>query len=134
MRAVDADELRKHAFTTNQGNGVEIEPIEVVPLAVIDNAQTVESDGRWELEGKRYYCSECGEEAINLESEPDVYGHNYCLTKYCPNCGAKMEHDKNENTFSPWLKERLKDPEFRKVWEKTFGEVIQKDGEENDHN
>ncbi len=44
MRAVDADELRKHAFTINQGNGVELEPIDVVPLAVIDNAQTVEPE------------------------------------------------------------------------------------------
>lgn len=44
MRAVDADELRKHAFTINQGNGVELEPIEVVPLAVIDNADTVEPE------------------------------------------------------------------------------------------
>ena len=46
--------------------------------------------GTWVLNCKRYYCSECGEEAIDLESEPDVYGHNYCLTKCCPNCGANM--------------------------------------------
>lgn len=50
--------------------------------------------GKWELRTikpcERYYCSECGEEAIDLESEPEVYGHNYCLTKFCPNCGADM--------------------------------------------
>ena len=42
MRAVDADELRKHAFTVYQGNGIELEPIEVVPLTEIDNASEVE--------------------------------------------------------------------------------------------
>lgn len=46
--------------------------------------------GKWELHGKRYYCSECGEEAINLESEPDVYSSSYCLTDYCPYCGTDM--------------------------------------------
>ena len=51
--------------------------------------------GKWELHGKRYYCSECGEEAINLESEPDVYSSSYCLTNYCPNCGADMRGEEN---------------------------------------
>ena len=50
----------------------------------------VKRPGEWELRGKKYYCSECGEEAINLESEPDVYSSSYCLTNYCPNCGADM--------------------------------------------
>lgn len=50
----------------------------------------VKRPGEWELRGERYYCSECGEEAINLESEPDIYGYNYCLTKFCPNCGVDM--------------------------------------------
>ena len=46
--------------------------------------------GKWVLNCKRYYCSECGEDAIDLESEPDVFASNYCLTNYCPNCGADM--------------------------------------------
>ena len=50
----------------------------------------VKRPGEWELRGEKYYCSECGEEAINLESEPDVYSSSYCLTNYCPNCGADM--------------------------------------------
>ena len=55
----------------------------------------VKRPGEWELRGERYYCSECGEEAINLESEPDIYGYNYCLTNYCPNCGADMRGKEN---------------------------------------
>ena len=86
------------------------------------------SPGKWELHNKTYYCSECGEEAIDLESEPDVYGSSYCLTDYCPYCGADMRGNKREP--SDYLKERLKDPEFRKVWEKWCSEDIQKDGEE----
>lgn len=55
----------------------------------------VKRPGEWELRGERYYCSECGEEAINLESEPDVYSSSYCLTNYCPNCGADMKGEEN---------------------------------------
>lgn len=55
----------------------------------------VKRPGEWKLRDKKYYCSECGEEAINLESEPDVYGHNYCLTKFCPNCGTDMRGEEN---------------------------------------
>ena len=52
--------------------------------------QNIRPKGKWELHGKTYYCSECGEEAIDLEPEPDVYSSSYCLTDYCPNCGADM--------------------------------------------
>ena len=41
-------------------------------------------------------CSECGKDAIDLESEPDVYEHNYLLTPFCPWCGAKMKNNKEE--------------------------------------
>lgn len=51
--------------------------------------------GKWELRGERCYCSECGEEAINLEFESDVYSSSYCLTNYCPNCGADMRGEEN---------------------------------------
>lgn len=43
MRPIDADELKKHAVEKYQANGVELEPIMMVPLSVINNAQTVES-------------------------------------------------------------------------------------------
>jgi len=49
MRLIDADELKKHQFETYQGNGVELEPIMVVPVACIDNAPTVEERPQAEL-------------------------------------------------------------------------------------
>lgn len=42
MRLGDLDALKKHKFTTQIANGVEIEDIDVVPVAAIDNAPTVE--------------------------------------------------------------------------------------------
>ena len=68
--------------------------IQAIDLAI--KALEEKPQGKWELHGKRYYCSECGEEAINLESEPDVYSSSYCLTNYCPNCGADMRGEINE--------------------------------------
>lgn len=44
-RLIDANELRKHAITVDHCNGVELEPIEVVPLAEIDNAETYNQVG-----------------------------------------------------------------------------------------
>lgn len=38
---ISRSELKKHKFTTQTANGVELVDIEVVPLCVIDNAQTV---------------------------------------------------------------------------------------------
>ena len=55
-----------------------------------DVLNDIRPKGKWELHGKTYYCSECGEEAIDLEPEPDVYSSSYCLTDYCPYCGADM--------------------------------------------
>ena len=57
---------------------------------VEDGLNGIRPQGKWELHGKTYYCSECGEEAIDLEPEPDVYSSSYCLTDYCPYCGADM--------------------------------------------
>lgn len=42
MRLIDADELKKCKFTTQHANGVEIEDIDVVSVASINNAPTVE--------------------------------------------------------------------------------------------
>jgi len=42
MRLINADELKKYQVGAYQGNGVELEPILIVPVSVIDNAPTVE--------------------------------------------------------------------------------------------
>ena len=51
--------------------------------------------GHWIIKGhnlgddyidEKYCCSECGERALAYE-----FGtHPVCLSKFCPNCGAKM--------------------------------------------
>ena len=41
VRPIDANALKKHKFTTQIANGVEIEDIDVVPVSAIDNTPTV---------------------------------------------------------------------------------------------
>ena len=43
-----------------------------------------------EVFADRYFCSVCLNEPII-----DLYGQ-YCLSNYCPNCGAKMDRRKND--------------------------------------
>ena len=45
--------------------------------------------GRWETKGGTCTCSICGNEAIGREE--DHGGFDHLLTRYCPNCSAKME-------------------------------------------
>lgn len=103
MRTIDADALKKYKFTTQIANGVELEDIEVVPVAAIDNAPTVCNDnysmgyqdgvkkvlserptGKWiehydSSDGFTWLtCSRCMFKA---------YEDDY---KFCPNCGADM--------------------------------------------
>ena len=57
-------------------------------------------------------------------------------SNFCPKCGADMRggvdmrNIKKETTFDDYLKEQLKDPEFRKEWEKLCDEDTQKEGAE----
>lgn len=44
----------------------------------------VERRGRWD----NGFCSVCGEEAL---TEWNDTGGEYAFTKFCPNCGAKMD-------------------------------------------
>ena len=62
---------------------------EVSIIALIDNAPTVERpQGTWKWIYKEYdyYCSNCGNNALQLEDYP-------YLSSYCPFCGAKMERE-----------------------------------------
>lgn len=45
-------------------------------------------------------------------------------------CGADVGENKKETTFDDYLKEQLKNPEFRKEWEKLCDEDMQKGGKE----
>lgn len=48
---------------------------------------------------------------------------------YCYFCGQTEHGQIKETTFDEYLKEQLKDPEFRKEWEKLCDEDMQKGGE-----
>ena len=45
--------------------------------------------GRWATKGGTCTCSVCGSAAIDREE--DHGGFDHLLTRYCPNCGAKMD-------------------------------------------
>ena len=48
--------------------------------------------GKWIENGKSFICSECGDFALKVETGCLVNRHyEPYLSKYCPNCGAKME-------------------------------------------
>lgn len=44
--------------------------------------------GRWETKGGTCTCSVCGSAAVGRKE--DHGGFDHLLTRYCPNCGAKM--------------------------------------------
>ena len=78
------------AYSKGRNNGIN------VAIGAIRNEQicpTVDAvevvHGRWEqaryTEAPLYICSQCG--------KPEYKQHNYC-----PNCGAKMDGDGNDNT------------------------------------
>lgn len=98
MRLIDADEIIKETY------GVVIkdmfhmdETVEVISRKDIDNAPTIDAEpvrhGHWIFNPKDAIemmftlpkCSECGAESPN--------GGNYC-----PNCGAKMDEEKENET------------------------------------
>lgn len=108
MRLIDADKIPKVTIqvpgnvTVKVKNGECLEGIADVPYQIIEDAPTIDPEsllprGTWEgtadgyADGELVYdtwtCSECG---YTVETDdPDD------LTKFCPNCGAKMEGGHN---------------------------------------
>ena len=92
MRLIDADELKKCAIPCEIHNGALTDLC--VPLYQIDNASTVERlQGEWVIDavaGISFFrkCSNCNEAAEWLD------GGSQFLSKFCPNCGAKMRGTK----------------------------------------
>ena len=78
------------------------EEFEIVDAPTVDAVEVVH--GRWaaldddyeELEGeeeaKRWGCSACREVV-----EYDDWTHRSYLTRFCPNCGAKMDGERKDN-------------------------------------
>lgn len=65
-------------------------------------------------------CSLCGKATQWHDEDEDG------IPRFCWYCGADMQSDKKETTFDDYLNEQLKDPEFRKEYEKLCDEDKQK--------
>lgn len=78
MRLIDADALERHEADTY--GAIE----DVVYAEDIDNAPTIEAEpvkhGHWETGRLCYECSVCKNGYLGMPK-----------TKFCPNCGAKMD-------------------------------------------
>ena len=106
MRLIDADKLKKCAIPCDIHNGTLTDLC--VPLYQIDNAPTIiwcsetpdclplidlrpRPQGEWIIIDEDHtlsrfkICSNCGKEAEWLD------GGSQFLSKFCPNCGAKMQ-------------------------------------------
>lgn len=102
MRAIDADALIRKLtsvkVTFGSGNGL-VEGGLGIAISEAHNMPTIDPErkkGKWykptgmmppEFTGQ-YRCSECDELALR-----DWKHHKQELTRYCPNCGARMEGD-----------------------------------------
>jgi len=70
--------------------------IEVVGVDAIDALPSVKPQtGHWilldECSNSGYYCSECQKKVVK-----EGWSNTVKKIKYCPNCGARMESEKNE--------------------------------------
>lgn len=86
MKLIDADEILKEKYLESPHYCDY-----VVSVEEIENAPTIEAEpvrhGEWKIccDGYYPYCSVCKEEPIGRK-----------MSKYCPNCGAKMDLEESE--------------------------------------
>ena len=86
MKLIDADEILKEKYLESPHYFDY-----VVSVEEIENAPTIEAEpvrhGEWKIccDGYYPYCSVCKEEPIGRK-----------MSKYCPNCGAKMGLEESE--------------------------------------
>ena len=105
IRLIDANALK--SFTCELCNSISgddpCEPSDCRCMCVIDKMPTVDAKpvvhGRWLYDSGsgKHFCSACDEEALSFKKDT-LYGgdlYEVCLTDYCPNCGAKMDGDRN---------------------------------------
>ena len=95
MRTIDADALKaEFKVPTDWLDSRQVFTHVTGIWTTIDRAPTIESEqkiGHWIIcsDGYYPYCSEC-------KHEPK----SGIMTKYCPNCGAYMKGENNENQNS----------------------------------
>lgn len=96
MRAIDADALipmMKYATTDSE---IGVFPIKIGfndIEKVINEQPTIEPErkkGRWIQYGDEFCCSECGGWAYMDECDEGIKTHQ---SKFCPECGARMEEN-----------------------------------------
>lgn len=71
----------------------------VVPTEVVRNlppVQPIRPKGKWIFKNGKYRCNVCEEKAIYRYSGSLSITQTEILTKFCPNCGAKMESEVEE--------------------------------------
>lgn len=83
MRLIDADKLKAAIIYDNKIHcGIVFQNV----ILHLNNAKTIDAEpvrhGKWEIccDGYYPYCSVCKEEPIGRK-----------MSKYCPNCGTKMD-------------------------------------------
>ena len=100
MRLIDADELRKKFYNYTTESGIHV-ALDRYAVSCVDNAPTVSPDmaqvlayecgkaerkrGMWHYCDTMYYCDSCG-------------SGFYEMSAFCPNCGADMRGEANEDT------------------------------------
>ena len=93
MRLVDADKLRKDVLDLpNCYNGFSDTYDKAMIVDLVDEQPTVDhvKHGHWIMKPNGYgTCSNCHTCSL------DIMGGVDC--NYCPNCGAKMDEEVNEN-------------------------------------
>jgi len=99
-RLIDADalivEIKTCLWDWESVNGIMAKTVLNQTITDIGNMPTIDAvpvkHGKWvvvpdEVFADSYFCSVCRNEPI-----VDLYGE-YCLSNYCPNCGAKMDKE-----------------------------------------
>lgn len=91
MRLIDADALLRTIESIERGNAELIE-FYLETKVLLGNAPTIDAEpvrhGRWVNKGDYAVCTECGGRS---GTQYDGVEPIPLMTKYCSNCGAKMD-------------------------------------------